>query len=104
LHYVPVQVDLSDLADSLTFFRGDINGEGGQDELAQKLAKAGRDWSLTFWRKEDMTAYMFRLDFFSKRWLVVDLISFEKRLFLEYARVMSPHREKMAYTLWESSY
>jgi hypothetical protein len=32
--------------------------------LAQQLAKAGRDWSLTFWREEDMTAYMFRLVFF----------------------------------------
>ncbi|KAG5733417.1 hypothetical protein E4T56_gene4120, partial [Termitomyces sp. T112] len=28
IHYIPVQVDLSDLADSLTFFRGDPNGEG----------------------------------------------------------------------------
>ncbi|KAG6861171.1 hypothetical protein C0995_002978 [Termitomyces sp. Mi166 len=60
VHYVPVQADLSDLADSLTFFRGDPNGDGAHDALAQKIAMAGREWSLNFWRKEDLTAYMFR--------------------------------------------
>lgn len=60
VHYIPVQVDLSDLYDSLTFFRGDLNGEGGHEELAAKIALAGRNWSKTHWRKQDMTAYMFR--------------------------------------------
>ncbi|KAG6825268.1 hypothetical protein H0H92_004252 [Tricholoma furcatifolium] len=78
VHYIPVQADLSDLADSLTFFRGDANGEGGHDDLAKKIATAGREWSLNFWRKEDMTAYMFRL-------------------FLEYSRVMSLDRLEMSY-------
>jgi len=77
LHFVPVKVDLSDVYDSLTFFRGDMDGEGAHDDLARKIAMAGREWSKTFWRKEDLTAYMFRL-------------------FLEYARVMSVDRESMS--------
>lgn len=60
VHYIPVQNDLSDLYDSLIFFRGDPNGDGAHDDLARKIAYAGRDWSLRFWRKEDLTAYMFR--------------------------------------------
>jgi len=60
VHYAPVSVDLSDLYDSLTFFRGDLNGAGAHDDLAAKIAIAGRDWSKTFWREEDLTAYMFR--------------------------------------------
>ncbi|KAG6879152.1 hypothetical protein C0992_004826 [Termitomyces sp. T32_za158] len=77
VHYIPVQVDLSDLADSLTFFRGDPNGDGAHDDLAKEIASAGREWSLRFWRREDLTAYMFRL-------------------FLEYARVMSTDRLDMS--------
>jgi len=60
VHYIPVQVDLSDLYDSLVFFRGDPNGDNAHDDLARKIASAGRQWSKTFWRKEDLTAYMFR--------------------------------------------
>ncbi|KAG6884641.1 hypothetical protein C0993_009358 [Termitomyces sp. T159_Od127] len=60
VHYIPVQMDLSDLADSLTFFRGDPNGDGAHDDLAKKIAMAGREWSSRFWRREDLTAYMFR--------------------------------------------
>ncbi|KAF9255706.1 hypothetical protein L218DRAFT_950560 [Marasmius fiardii PR-910] len=78
VHYVPVQVDLSDLYDSLIFFRGDPNGEGAHEELAKKIAAQGREWSKTFWRKEDLIAYFYRL-------------------ILEYVRVMSLDREKMSY-------
>jgi hypothetical protein len=78
VHYVPVQVDFSDLYDALAFFRGGVNGEGGHDDLAKKIAYAGRDWSKRFWRKEDLTAYNFRL-------------------MLEYARLMSQDRGAMAY-------
>ncbi|KAF8880624.1 glycosyltransferase family 90 protein [Infundibulicybe gibba] len=83
VHYVPVQIDLSDLYDSLLFFRGDLNGENAHDDLAKRIAYAGREWSQKFWRKEDLTAYMFRL-------------------FLEYARVMSPERDAMSYNHWDS--
>lgn len=60
VHYIPVKIDLSDLYDSLTFFRGDLYGEGAHEELASKIALAGRHWTKKFWREEDITAYMFR--------------------------------------------
>ncbi|KAG2068523.1 hypothetical protein BDR04DRAFT_1208651 [Suillus decipiens] len=78
VHYVPVQIDLSDLYDTLTFFRGGLQGEGAHEDLAKKIAAAGREWSQIYWRKEDLTAYMFRL-------------------FLEYARVSSLDRNAMTY-------
>ncbi|KAJ6629381.1 hypothetical protein B0H10DRAFT_2208785 [Mycena sp. CBHHK59/15] len=82
VHYIPVQNDYSDLLDALVFFRGDPAGVGAHDEIARRIASAGRDWSLRFWRKEDLTAYMFRL-------------------FLEYARVMSTDRESMSFLMWD---
>ncbi|TEB27987.1 hypothetical protein FA13DRAFT_1736176 [Coprinellus micaceus] len=39
VHYVPVQMDLSDL----------------------RIAERGREWSLGMWRREDLVAYFFRL-------------------------------------------
>jgi len=60
VHYVPVKTDLTDLYDIMTFFRGDVSGNPGHDDMAEKIASAGKAWSQAFWRKEDMTAYMFR--------------------------------------------
>jgi len=60
VHYVPIQLDSSDLHDALIFFRGDGNGDGAHEHLARKIAIAGRQWSKSFWRKEDLVAYMFR--------------------------------------------
>jgi hypothetical protein len=40
--------------DILTFFRH------GHDHLAEKIATAGKVWSNTFWREEDMVAYQYR--------------------------------------------
>ncbi|KAJ9095684.1 hypothetical protein QFC21_005556 [Naganishia friedmannii] len=59
VHYVPVQLDNSDLYDALVYFRGD-NGDGknGDDEAASQIAAAGRTWFETHWRREDMAAYM----------------------------------------------
>ncbi|TDL24277.1 hypothetical protein BD410DRAFT_767481 [Rickenella mellea] len=78
VHYVPISIDYSDLYDAFIFFRGDLSGEGNHDEMARKIAAAARSWTQDFWRKEDVTAYMFRL-------------------FLEYARVMSLDRDSMTY-------
>ncbi|KAF7973136.1 hypothetical protein HWV62_16184 [Athelia sp. TMB] len=78
VHYIPIQMDYSDLHDALMFFRGDLNGDFGHDDLAEKIAEQGREWALNFWRKEDLTAYMFRL-------------------MLEYARLTSLDREGMSY-------
>ena len=60
VHYVPVQIDYSDLYDSLIFFGGDLSGEGAHDDMAKKIAIAGREWVSKYWRQEDITAYMFR--------------------------------------------
>jgi hypothetical protein len=60
VHYVPVQNDYSDVLDALIFFRGDPAGARAHDAMAQRIAEAGRAWSLSYWRKEDLTAYMFR--------------------------------------------
>ncbi|KAH0578976.1 hypothetical protein H2248_003152 [Termitomyces sp. 'cryptogamus'] len=78
VHYVPVQVDYSDVYDALAFFRGGLYGEDRREELARTIANEGRAWSRTFWRKEDITAYVYRL-------------------ILEYARVMSSDRDAMSY-------
>ena len=60
VHYVPVQVDYSDLYDVLVFFSGDLSGEGAHEDMAKKIGAAGRDWVYRHWRPEDVTAYMFR--------------------------------------------
>lgn len=60
VHYIPVQIDYSDLYDTLTFFRGNLDGEDAHEDMAKKIGEAGKAWSLEFWRREDMTAYMFR--------------------------------------------
>lgn len=52
--------DLSDLYDTLTFFRGEDEWTNPNDALAASIAKAGKEWSRTYYRREDMTAYMFR--------------------------------------------
>nr|ODN77252.1 hypothetical protein L203_06332 [Cryptococcus depauperatus CBS 7841] len=61
VHYVPVQMDYSDLYDTLAFFEGDLYHTGGETLLARTIAEEGKEWSKAYWRKEDMTAYMFRL-------------------------------------------
>lgn len=66
----------------MEFFRGDSQGQGAHDELARRIGLAGKTWSKTFYRKEDMVAYLFRL-------------------FLEYSRVMNPNRDNMAFHLDE---
>ncbi|KAG1724298.1 glycosyl transferase family 90-domain-containing protein [Suillus paluster] len=80
VHYIPIQIDYSDLYDALLFFRGDPSGRGAHADLGAKIARSGREWSRAFWRKEDMTAYLFRL-------------------FLEYARVMSEDRDSLNFEL-----
>jgi hypothetical protein len=97
VHYVPVQLDLSDLHDALIFFRGDGYGGGAHEHLARKIAVAGRNWSKTFWRKEDLTSYMFRFVPVFGLSVVGILTDSDYRLTLEYARLMSDDREAMTY-------
>ncbi len=73
VHYVPINIDYSDLHDSLLFFRGDTYARGGEDELAEEIAEAGEEWARTSWRRVDMAAYV-------------------ARLYLEWARLTAPTR------------
>jgi len=79
---VPIQYDLSDLYDILTFFRGDPSrgGLGSHDELAKAIGERGGRWSREFWRWEDMVAYVWRM-------------------MLEYARVVGEGREEREFCI-----
>ncbi|KAJ7721130.1 glycosyl transferase family 90-domain-containing protein [Mycena metata] len=76
VHYVPIQNLYTDLLDTLLFFRA-------HDERGARIAAAGCEWSRRFWREEDLVAYNFRL-------------------FLEYARVMSADRAAMSFVMWKN--
>ncbi|GFZ52429.1 hypothetical protein JCM24511_10202 [Saitozyma sp. JCM 24511] len=76
VHYVPIQVDYSDLYDVIAFFRGDTSGRGGEPSLAKEIAGAGKEWADTNWRPAEMITYVFRL-------------------YLEWARLLAPNRGGM---------
>ncbi|GMK54891.1 hypothetical protein CspeluHIS016_0114770 [Cutaneotrichosporon spelunceum] len=78
VHYVPIKLDYTDLRDVLAFFAGDIEGEGGRDDLAENIGTSGRKWAEGFYRKPDMVAYVFRL-------------------YLEWARLQAPSRSSMSF-------
>ncbi|WWD20528.1 hypothetical protein CI109_105004 [Kwoniella shandongensis] len=65
VHYVPVQMDYSDLYDIMAFFQGDpstpsSSASASETPLAHEIALSGKEWSATHWRKENMIAYVFR--------------------------------------------
>ncbi|KAL7421975.1 cryptococcal xylosyltransferase 1 [Cryptotrichosporon argae] len=82
--YVPSKMDYSDLYSIMSFFRGTPMGKGAHDEVARRIALNGQCWVERTWRREDLQAYMFRL-------------------YLEYARMVSPDRDsgKMDFELQE---
>lgn len=43
----------------MAFFIGDLDGNGSHDELAEKIASAGKQWTADYWRWEDMQACTF---------------------------------------------
>ncbi|GAA5894159.1 uncharacterized protein JCM6883_003736 [Sporobolomyces salmoneus] len=61
LHFIPMQVDYSDMWDIMAFFRGGINGEGAHDHLGKEIASAGKEWVKECYRWADLEAYQFRL-------------------------------------------
>ncbi|GAA5909757.1 hypothetical protein JCM6882_002666 [Rhodosporidiobolus microsporus] len=62
VHYVPIKTDYTDLLPVMAFFKGSpYDGSGGHDDIAEKIATAGKEWTGDFWRWEDMQAYFFRL-------------------------------------------
>ncbi|GAA5880251.1 hypothetical protein JCM16303_003866 [Sporobolomyces ruberrimus] len=61
LHFIPMQVDYSDMWDIMAFFRGGINGEGAHDQLGKEIAMAGKEWVKECYRWADLEAYQYRL-------------------------------------------
>jgi len=55
VHYVPLSLNATEGSELLHYF----TGEG--EDIAQMLARQGREWSQTSLRKIDMEAYLFRL-------------------------------------------
>ncbi|WVQ96174.1 hypothetical protein IAU59_003277 [Kwoniella sp. CBS 9459] len=89
VHYVPIQMDYSDLYDAMAFFQGESqpstsesdsvsSSSRGESALAREIAQAGREWARTHWRKEDLIAYTFRL-------------------YLEWGRLLAPQRDSAAF-------
>lgn len=40
----------------MVFFKGNIDGTGSHEDLAEEIATSGKKWAKEFWRMEDMTA------------------------------------------------
>jgi hypothetical protein len=57
-HYVPIQIDYSDLYDTLAFFSGTPDGIPGHDKLAEKIGSHGHEFTANHWRVEDMQVYV----------------------------------------------
>ncbi|SGY16116.1 BQ5605_C012g06764 [Microbotryum silenes-dioicae] len=55
-HYIPVNVDYTDLFNIMAFFKGDIDGNGAHDQLAETMAAQSKEWAAAYWRWEDMQA------------------------------------------------
>ncbi|KAK4053960.1 hypothetical protein OIO90_003797 [Microbotryomycetes sp. JL221] len=62
LHFIPIQVDYSDMWDVMAFFRGGLQGEGAHDELGREIAEAGKEWVKLCFRWPDLEAYQYRLN------------------------------------------
>lgn len=82
----------------MLFFKGDSAiGNNGHDDLAREIAMAGKDWSQTFWRREDLIAYQFRQVWYTRADCALLTGFLLDRLFLEYARLMSSDQSSMNY-------
>lgn len=54
--YIPIKVDYTDLFDVMSFFSGDLDGRNGHEEMAMKIAAAGKEYTAKHWRYQDMEA------------------------------------------------
>lgn len=50
----------------MAFFSGDIDGNGGHDDLAKQIAYNGKEWTEKHWRMEDMEVCEFNLSSYSQ--------------------------------------
>ncbi|KAH6649565.1 hypothetical protein F5144DRAFT_478046 [Chaetomium tenue] len=76
-HFVPMDSRFGDWYGVLEYFVG-VGGKGGRDDVAERIAMAGREWAGKVLRREDMQVYVLRL-------------------LLEYARVVDDRREVMGW-------
>lgn len=60
-HYVPSQVDYTDLYGIVNFFSGGIDGSEAHEKMAERIAEQGREFAQKHWRRVDMAAYMYRV-------------------------------------------
>ena len=63
-----MKMDYTDIPSILAFFRGSPplphhrgTSDPGRDEVARRIAANGACWVKRTWRKEDLTAYVWRL-------------------------------------------
>lgn len=81
VHYIPMQLDYSDLYNIMAFFVGSPDGrQPGRDDLAQQIAEQGKKFAEEHWRWENMQAYMFRL-------------------LLEYSRLLADDRDAWSFSI-----
>jgi hypothetical protein len=92
VHFVPVKMDYSDLYDSLVFFNGLSDSPPGHDNLAERIASAGRDWVANFWRQEVPRVWKFNLHWRLIQCLIQDLTAYTWRMYLEWARLTNDNR------------
>ncbi|KAK3385213.1 glycosyltransferase family 90 protein [Podospora didyma] len=77
-HFVPMDSRFGDWFGIMEYFLGYADKKKAHDEVAQRIAEAGRDWADKVLRKEDMQVYVLRL-------------------LLEYARIMDDNRDKLGW-------
>ena len=78
VHFVPFDNTYMDIYGIMDYFVGDGKGNGGRDEIAERIAMEGKMWAEMVLRREDMLLYVWRL-------------------LLEYARVTDDNRDRLAY-------
>lgn len=76
-HFVPMDNTFVDFYSIMEYFLG-YRGRNGHDDVAEKIASAGKAWAEKTLRREDMQVYVFRL-------------------LLEYARICDDERDRLAW-------
>lgn len=61
--YVPIKIDYSDIYDTMAYFVGTPDGQGGHDSIAEKIGESGRQWTKKYWRRADMAFVFFSLSY-----------------------------------------
>ena len=80
-HFVPMDNTFDDIYGIMEYFIGNENvGLAGHDDVAEKIATEGKEWTERVLRKEDMQIYVMRL-------------------LLEYARLCDDERDVLGWAM-----